>query len=74
MPPSFLESFDQVDLKALLGQVQGRGYPGHAPADHQAVLVDRQIELLEGFQIDRAGDRHADNVLGLLGGSSFCLE
>ena len=61
-------SFHQVDLESLLGQVQGRGHSGHASADHQAGLVDRQIELLQGFQIDRAGDRHADDVLGLLGG------
>ncbi len=36
----------QVHLEALVGQVQGGGHPGHAPADHQGPRGDRQRDGL----------------------------
>ncbi len=38
--------FHQVHLESLVGQAQGTGHPGHASADHQRPLVDRQLKFL----------------------------
>ena len=59
---------DQINFKALCGHVQGAGHACQATADHQGDLVDRQFKLLQGLQMRGARYRHADDILGLLGG------
>ena len=64
----------QVDLEALVGETECGGHPGHAAADYEGRLVDRQLELLERLETDRPRHRHADDVLGLPGGLLLLLR
>ncbi len=63
----------QVDVVALVGDAQGGGHPGHAPAHHEGRLVHRQVELLQGLEVARPGHGHPDDVFGLLGGRFLLL-
>ncbi len=60
--------FHQVDLMSLVGYGQGAGHAGDASSHHQGRLVDRQIKFLQRLQMAGPGHRHADDILGLLGG------
>ena len=57
----------------LVGDAERAGHAGHAAADDQRRLVDGQVELLQRLQVADAGDRHPDDVLGLLGGLFLLL-
>ena len=58
----------QGDVVALVGQAQGGLHTGHAAADNQTGLGDRQIEFLQRRLQAHSGHGHADLVLGPMGG------
>ncbi len=61
-------ALDQVDAEALVGQGQGRRHPGHAAADDQGIVIQRQRPLGQRLDQPRLGHRHPHQSLGLLGG------
>ncbi len=60
--------FQQIDLKALVGQAEGASHAGNPTADHKRGLVDRQIEFLKRLQVPGSGNGHPDQILCLLRG------
>ena len=61
-------ALDQVDAEALVGQGQGGRHPGHAAADDQGVVIQRQRPLRERLDQAGLGHRHPHQRLGLLRG------
>ena len=60
---------NQVNLVALVGQVEGGCHPGH-PAAHDQCLVVELLRLgVQRKEQPRAGGGHAHQVFGLAGGS-----
>ena len=67
-PPSFGLALDEMDLVAHVAEGGGGGHAGHAAADHDGGVGERHVDLVERLEQARPGDRHADEVLGLVGG------
>ena len=64
----FGRTLDDNHRKALVGQAEGSGHAGNAPADNQSVLVDFNRQIRYRFQQRRPGDSHSYQVFGLFGG------
>ena len=60
-------ALDEVDLVAHLAERDGGRHAGDAAADHDGAVRERHVDLVERLEHARPGDRHADEVLGLVG-------
>src|SRR5208283_5940324 len=68
MSAKLLLSFDEIDIKSLVGQAQGGGHARQASADHERGLFHLDHLPVEWLQQPRLGDRNPRQVLGFLGG------
>ena len=60
--------FHQGDVKAGLGDGQGRGHAGQPAADHQGFLGNLERHLMQGILFDDPGHGHGHQLFGLVGG------
>ncbi len=67
MPPSSALLLDDEGREALVREREGRGDAGEPPADDQDRVVDAELAGFQGLEEFGLGDRHADQVLRLLG-------